>query len=111
MNLHEYQAKELLRQYGIRTPFGEVAETLNEVNGLAKNIKNPVVIKAQIHAGGRGKSGGVKVVKTKDEAVEFATKLLGKNLITYQNKPLGNPSIKFYLKRRKILQVNYIFQF
>ena len=91
MNLHEYQAKELLRQYGIRTPFGEVAETLNEVNGLAKNIKNPVVIKAQIHAGGRGKSGGVKVVKTKDEAVEFATKLLGKNLITYQNKPLGQP--------------------
>ena len=61
------------------------------MNCLAKNIKNPVVIKAQIHAGGRGKSGGVKVVKTKDEAVEFATKLLGKNLITYQNKPLGQP--------------------
>ena len=61
------------------------------MNGLAKNIKNPVVIKAQIHACGRVKSGGVKVVKTKDEAIEFATKLLGKNLITYQNKPLGQP--------------------
>ena len=91
MNLHEYQAKELLRKYEIQTPFGQVAETLNEVNALAKNIKNPVVLKAQIHAGGRGKSGGVKVVTSKDEALEFASNLLGKNLVTYQNQPSGQP--------------------
>ena len=91
MNLHEYQAKELLRKYGILTPYGQVAETLNEVNALAKDIKNPVVLKAQIHAGGRGKSGGVKVVKSKEEALEVTSKLLGKNLLTYQNRPSGQP--------------------
>ena len=91
MNLHEYQAKELLRTYEIRTPYGQVAETLNEVNALAKEIKNPVVLKAQIHAGGRGKSGGVMVVKSKEEALEFSSKLLGKNLVTYQNQPTGQP--------------------
>ena len=91
MNLHEYQAKELLRKYEIQTPYGQVAETLNEVNALAKDIKNPVVLKAQIHAGGRGKSGGVKVVKSKEEALEFSSKLLGKNLVTYQNQPSGQP--------------------
>tara|TARA_B100000035_G_scaffold315431_1_gene336141 strand:+ start:16662 stop:17828 length:1167 start_codon:yes stop_codon:yes gene_type:complete len=91
MNLHEYQAKELLRKYEIQTPYGKVAETLSEVNALAKDIKNPVVLKAQIHAGGRGKSGGVKVVKSKEEALEFSSKLLGKNLVTYQNQPSGQP--------------------
>ena len=91
MNLHEYQAKELLRKYGIFTPYGQVAETLKEVNALAKDIKNPVVLKAQIHAGGRGKSGGVKVVKSKEEALEVTSKLLGKNLLTYQNRPSGQP--------------------
>ena len=91
MNLHEYQAKELLRKYGILTPYGQVAETLNEVNALAKDIKHPVVLKAQIHAGGRGKSGGVKVVKSKEEALDVTSKLLGKNLLTYQNRPSGQP--------------------
>ena len=91
MNLHEYQAKELLRKYEIQTPYGQVAETLNEVNALAKDIKNPVVLKAQIHAGGRGKSGGVKVVKSIEDALEFSSKLLGKNLVTYQNQPSGQP--------------------
>ncbi|AKO64172.1 succinyl-CoA synthetase subunit beta [Methylophilales bacterium MBRSG12] len=103
MNLHEYQAKELLRKYEIQTPYGQVAETLNEVNALAKDIKNPVVLKAQIHAGGRGKSGGVKVVKSKEEALEFSSKLLGKNLVTYQNQPSGQPVHKILFEETEII--------
>ena len=99
MNVHEYQAKELLRKYEIQTPFGQVAETLNEVNALAKNIKNPVVLQAQIHAGGRGKSGGVNVVTSKDEALEFASNLLGKNLVTYQHQPSGQPVHKILFEK------------
>ncbi|MEK9770961.1 MAG: ADP-forming succinate--CoA ligase subunit beta [Nitrosomonadales bacterium] len=91
MNLHEYQAKELLSHYGINSPKGKLAETLNEVKDLAKDLNHDIVLKAQIHAGGRGKAGGVKLVNNKKDAVDFATELLGKNLITYQNKPYGQP--------------------
>ena len=91
MNLHEYQAKELLSHYGISSPKGKLAETLNEVKDLAKDLNHEIVLKAQIHAGGRGKAGGVMLVNNKKDAVDFATELLGKNLITYQNKPYGQP--------------------
>jgi succinyl-CoA synthetase beta subunit len=91
MNLHEYQAKELLSHYGISSPKGKLAETLNEIKDLAKDLNHDIVLKAQIHAGGRGKAGGVKLVNNKKDAVDFATELLGKNLITYQNKPYGQP--------------------
>jgi succinyl-CoA synthetase beta subunit len=90
MNLHEYQAKELLREYGITTPRGVVVENTvhaelatNELGGSAW------VVKAQIHAGGRGKAGGVKLVKTVDDLRHAADVLLGKPLVTYQNAPHG----------------------
>jgi succinyl-CoA synthetase beta subunit len=109
MNLHEYQAKNLLRNYGISTPNGHVAETLNEVKNIANNFKNEIVVKAQIHAGGRGKSGGVKLLKNKEEAVQFATKLLGKNLVTYQNRPNGQPVHKILFEETESIQSELYF--
>jgi succinyl-CoA synthetase beta subunit len=90
MNLHEYQAKNLLNQYGLPTPSGVVAGDASTAIDVAKNIpSNAYVVKAQIHAGGRGKAGGVKVVKSVAELEATVTALLGKPLITYQNVPDG----------------------
>jgi succinyl-CoA synthetase beta subunit len=92
MNLHEYQAKTLLQKYGIPVPRGQVAAAANEVVAAANEISgNAWVVKAQVHAGGRGKAGGVKVVKSAIEAQNVATELLGKTLVTYQNAPDGQP--------------------
>jgi len=92
MNLHEYQAKALLQKYGIPVPRGQVVAAANEVVAAASEINsNAWVVKAQVHAGGRGKAGGVKVVKTPVEAQNVATELLGKTLVTYQNAPDGQP--------------------
>ena len=80
MDIHEHQAKELLRRYEIPTPLGHVAFTLDEAADAAKNLPGPIyVVKAQIHAGGRGKAGGVKVVKDLDGVKEAAGSILGKN--------------------------------
>ncbi len=90
MNLHEYQAKNLLKQYALATPIGEVAGDAASAVEIAKNINsNAFVVKAQIHAGGRGKAGGVKLVKSLAEVETTAKTLLGKNLATYQNAPDG----------------------
>lgn len=92
MNLHEYQAKTLLQKYGIPVPRGQVAAAANEVVAAANEIGGHAwVVKAQVHAGGRGKAGGVKVVKSVTEAQNVATELLGKTLVTYQNAPDGQP--------------------
>jgi len=92
MNLHEYQAKTLLQKYGIPVPRGQVVAAANEVVAAASEINsNAWVVKAQVHAGGRGKAGGVKVVKSPVEAQNVATELLGKTLVTYQNAPDGQP--------------------
>jgi succinyl-CoA synthetase beta subunit len=92
MNLHEYQAKALLQKYGIPVPRGQVVAAANEVVAAASEINsNAWVVKAQVHAGGRGKAGGVKVVKSPIEAQNVATELLGKTLVTYQNAPDGQP--------------------
>jgi succinyl-CoA synthetase beta subunit len=92
MNLHEYQAKTLLQKYGIPVPRSQVVSAANEVVAAATEIAgNAWVVKAQVHAGGRGKAGGVKVVKTVTEAQNVATELLGKTLVTYQNAPDGQP--------------------
>ncbi|HEY2025953.1 MAG TPA: ATP-grasp domain-containing protein, partial [Gemmatimonadaceae bacterium] len=77
MNIHEYQAKELLRAEGVPIPAGEVAKTPDEAEAIAKSIGGPVVVKAQVHAGGRGKAGGVKLAKTPAEARQLAGKILG----------------------------------
>ena len=89
MNIHEYQAKQWLAQFGVPVPGGRVAATADEARAAAREIGFPCVVKAQIHAGGRGKAGGVKVVQTADEAGKFAEGLLGKPLVTHQTGPEG----------------------
>ena len=89
MKIHEYQAKTILAKYHVPVPRGEVAFTIAEAEAAAKNIGGSVVVKAQIHAGGRGKGGGVKVAKNADEAVEVAKQILGMTLVTHQTGPEG----------------------
>lgn len=90
MNIHEYQGKELLRQYGVKVPEGKVAFTVEEAVEAAQQLGTAVVVvKAQIHAGGRGKAGGVKVAKSLDEVRTYATEILGKVLVTHQTGPEG----------------------
>jgi len=92
MNLHEYQSKQLLQRYGIATPTGEVVQSEKAAAAATKQIPGDAwVIKAQVHAGGRGKAGGVKLVSSASEAQAVAGSLLGKNLVTYQNAPDGQP--------------------
>jgi succinyl-CoA synthetase beta subunit len=89
MNIHEYQAKEILKRYGVPVPVGRVASTLPEVKAAAAELGGRCVVKAQIHAGGRGKAGGVKLAKSPEDAVEKAAEILGKNLVTHQTGPEG----------------------
>jgi succinyl-CoA synthetase beta subunit len=90
MNIHEYQGKEILRQYGVSVPNGKVAYSVDEAVEAAKEIgTSVVVVKAQIHAGGRGKAGGVKIAKNVDEVKQYASQLLGKVLVTHQTGPEG----------------------
>lgn len=90
MNIHEYQGKEVLRQYGVAVPQGKVAFSVDEAVEAAKSLGTPVVVvKAQIHAGGRGKAGGVKVAKNLDEVRTYAEQILGKVLVTHQTGPEG----------------------
>ena len=90
MNIHEYQGKEILRKYGVKVPNGKVAFTVEEAVEAAKELGSAVcVVKAQIHAGGRGKAGGVKVAKNLDEVRTYATEILGKTLVTHQTGPEG----------------------
>ena len=89
MNIHEYQAKEILKRYGVPVPVGKVASTLAEVKAAATELGGRCVVKAQIHAGGRGKAGGVKLASNPEDAVEKAAEILGKNLVTHQTGPEG----------------------
>ncbi|MDQ0048041.1 ADP-forming succinate--CoA ligase subunit beta [Paenibacillus sp. SEL3] len=90
MNIHEYQGKEVLKQYGVAVPNGKVAYTVEEAVAAAESLGSAVtVVKAQIHAGGRGKAGGVKVAKGLDEVRTFAAEILGKVLVTHQTGPEG----------------------
>jgi succinyl-CoA synthetase beta subunit len=92
MNLHEYQAKQLLRSGNITTPRGIAAASVDAAAAAANELGGEAwVVKAQIHAGGRGKVGGVKVVKSLDEVRAMAASLLGKQLVTNQNAPDGQP--------------------
>ncbi|MEH7254655.1 MULTISPECIES: ADP-forming succinate--CoA ligase subunit beta [Bacillaceae] len=90
MNIHEYQGKEILKRYGVAVPNGKVAFTVEEAVEAAKELGTQVcVVKAQIHAGGRGKAGGVKVAKNLEEVRTYASEILGKTLITHQTGPEG----------------------
>ena len=93
MKIHEYQAKEILAKYGVAVPKGEMAANFEEATAVARKLfaegAPGVVVKAQIHAGGRGKGGGVKVAKTREEAELYAKNILGMQLVTYQTGPQG----------------------
>ena len=93
MKIHEYQAKAILKKYGVAVPRGEMAETREQAEAVAKSLfdagASGVVVKAQIHAGGRGKGGGVKIAKSVQEAGDLAAKMLGMTLVTHQTGPEG----------------------
>jgi succinyl-CoA synthetase beta subunit len=93
MKIHEYQAKGILKKYGVSVPRGEMAESVDEAKTIAQKLFDQgaggVVVKAQIHAGGRGKGGGVKIAKSVAEAAELAGKILGMTLVTHQTGPEG----------------------
>jgi len=89
MNIHEYQAKAVLSRYGVTVPKGKVADTPAQAEVIAEEFGTPVVIKAQIHAGGRGKGGGVKLAKTSTEARKYAHEIIGMTLVTPQTGPQG----------------------
>jgi len=89
MKVHEYQAKEILRGYGVTTPRGKVTDSPEEAGRIAKEFGGRAVVKAQIHAGGRGKGGGVKLARVPEEAVEAAKKIIGMQLVTHQTGPEG----------------------
>lgn len=94
MNLHEYQAKELLKSYGLPVQEGIIAKNGDEAAAAFDKMAGKagaVVVKAQVHAGGRGKAGGVKIAKTREEAKQIAEELIGKNLVTYQTDANGQP--------------------
>src|SRR5881227_2919179 len=93
MKIHEYQAKAILAKYGVSVPRGEMVTSSEEAERAAKNLMSAgatgVVVKAQIHAGGRGKGGGVKIAKSVEEAGQLAEKILGMTLVTHQTGPEG----------------------
>ena len=89
MKIHEYQAKQTLAKFGVATPRGEVAYRPEEARAVAERLGGAVVVKAQIHAGGRGKAGGVKLAHNANEAERIANEMLGKKLVTIQTGPEG----------------------
>jgi succinyl-CoA synthetase beta subunit len=99
MKIHEYQAKEVFRRYGVAVPRGFLAKTADEAEDAARKLGTPVVVvKAQIHAGGRGKGGGVKLAKSPSEAKEIASHMLGMMLKTHQTGPQGQKVRKVYVE-------------
>ncbi|WP_080846462.1 ADP-forming succinate--CoA ligase subunit beta [Cytobacillus gottheilii] len=108
MNIHEYQGKEVLRQYGVAVPNGKVAFTVEEAVEAAKELGTDVcVVKAQIHAGGRGKAGGVKVAKNLEEVRTYASEILGKTLVTHQTGPEGKEVKRLLIEEGCDIQKEY----
>lgn len=100
MKIHEYQAKKLFKKYGVPIPDGDVASTVDGAKQIANKLSGfPVVLKAQIHAGGRGKGGGVKLATSMDEAVQFADQIIGMTLVTDQTGPGGQKVKKILVER------------
>jgi succinyl-CoA synthetase beta subunit len=99
MNIHEYQAKEILKKYGVQIPNGIVVFNIKELENKIKKLNNSnFVVKAQIHAGGRGKAGGIKVVNNVDELIKEAQEMFGKVLITHQTGPAGKKVNTLYIE-------------
>lgn len=100
MNIHEYQAKEIFRKYGLKVLKGQLVQTSDEAEQAAQDLGGKVwVVKAQIHAGGRGKGGGVKVAKSIDEVKSFTNDMIGMNLVTHQTGPEGKEVQKVYIEQ------------
>ncbi|MGE7621848.1 ADP-forming succinate--CoA ligase subunit beta [Viridibacillus sp. NPDC096237] len=112
MNIHEYQGKEILRQYGVSVPNGRVAFSPEEAVKVAKELSTSVVVvKAQIHAGGRGKAGGVKIAKNLDEVRSYSKELLGKILVTHQTGPEGKEVKRLYIEEGSDIKKEYYLGF
>ena len=108
MNIHEYQAKEIFKEFGVNVPRGKVAFSVEEAVEAAKELGGNIwVVKAQIHAGGRGKAGGVKLAKSLDEVEKYAKELLGKKLVTHQTGPEGKIVKKLYIEEGVDIQKEY----
>src|SRR6185312_5706875 len=108
MNIHEYQGKEILKQFGVAVPNGKVAFTVEEAVEAAKELGSKVcVVKAQIHAGGRGKAGGVKVAKNLEEVRMYAAEILGKTLVTHQTGPEGKEVKRLLIEEGCDIQKEY----
>lgn len=108
MNIHEYQGKEIFRSMGVAVPEGRVAFTAEEAVEKAKELNSDVyVVKAQIHAGGRGKAGGVKIAKSLSEVETYANELLGKQLVTHQTEPEGKEVKRLYIEEGCDIQKEY----
>ncbi len=112
MNIHEYQSKQVLRSFGVNVPNGKPAFSVEEAVEAAKELNSKVtVVKAQIHAGGRGKAGGVKIAKTLDEVKEYATELLGKILVTHQTGPDGKKVNRLLIEEGSNIAKEYYLSF
>lgn len=112
MNIHEYQGKELLRAYGVAVPNGRAVFSVEEALAAAKELDSPItVIKAQIHAGGRGKAGGVKIAKNEDEVRTYAGELLGSTLVTHQTGPKGKEVKRLLIEEGCDIQKEYYIGF
>jgi succinyl-CoA synthetase beta subunit len=108
MNIHEYQAKAVLKEFGVPVPRGVPAFTVDEAIKGAKELGGPVwVVKAQIHAGGRGKAGGVKVVKSIDDVKTEATRILGSTLVTHQTGPAGKVVNRLYIEEGSLIDKEF----
>ena len=108
MNIHEHQAKELLKKYGVNVPIGVFGLSVEEVLKKAKLLKTEkFVLKAQIHAGGRGKAGGVKILKTFDELEKSSIELFGKKLITHQTGPEGKEVKRLYVEESSNIEKEF----
>src|SRR5580698_9657059 len=108
MNIHEYQAKAVLREFGVPVPRGIPAFTVAEAEKAANELGGPVwVVKAQIHAGGRGKAGGVKLVKSVDDVKKEATRLLGSTLVTHQTGPHGKEVRRLYIEEGSAIEKEF----
>ena len=112
MNIHEYQSKAILKSYGVNVPNGLPAFSVEEAVKNAKEIGSPVVVvKAQIHAGGRGKAGGVKLAKNIDEVKKYAAEILGKTLVTKQTGPAGKKVNRLLIEEGSNIKKEYYLSF
>ena len=107
MNVHEYQAKEILARYGVPVPEGELATSADHAKEIAARFGGMVVVKAQVHAGGRGKGGGIKLAKSADEAAELFSKIDGMTLVTPQTGEKGRLVRKVYITKAVDIEHEY----